>query len=246
MTKIFRKRMHSILSILYPPRCPGCDEILYEKGQWERPKICVKCEGGLSFIHQPACQKCGKQLEYEEIEYCHDCTAKKHYFDRGIAAFDYSTVMKRSMYEFKYNNRREYARYYADVIVNNWVHLIKLWNADVLIPVPVSRERFRKRGYNQAEVLAVELSERLDIPVDKQYLIRVKNTLPQKNLNDKERQDNLNKAFQIVGNSVKYNKIIIIDDIYTTGATIDECARILKNNGARKVFFIAACIGHGF
>ncbi len=190
--------------------------------------------------------RCGKQLEEDEREFCHDCQARQFAYKRGIAAFSYSDVMKDSMYAFKYNNRREYAGYYSQCIVSTYGHIINSWKPQVLIPVPLHRSKQRKRGYNQAEVLAKGIGSLMKIPVDNGVITRVKRTTPQKELNDRERYNNLENAFQILPDSVKYKNIILVDDIYTTGATIDACARILAAYGAENIYFITACIGRGF
>ena len=104
----------------------------------------------------------------------------------------------------------------------------------------------KKRGYNQAELIANELSQMTHIPVDSDILKRVVNTTPQKELNDKERAKNLKNAFQVNEYIVQYKKIVLVDDIYTTGATLDACAKALKEAGAEKIYFVAACIGTGF
>ena len=211
-----------------------------------RPHVCSKCHSLIKEIHQPACQKCCQPLEAAEQEYCYDCGRKEHYFERGVAGFEYSSTMKQSMYSFKYNNRREYAKYYAGVIVKNWKRVIKTWNAEALVPIPISKSRYRKRGYNQAEILAIELARLLNIPVASDVIKRIKNTLPQKNLDDKTRYLNLNNAFQIANSVVEYKSVILVDDIYTTGATMDSCSRTLKDNGVKWVYFISACVGRGF
>ncbi len=136
--------------------------------------------------------------------------------------------------------------FYADIINEKYGPVIKTWQPQAIIPVPLHSSKYRKRGYNQAEVLAKELSTQLNIPVDSTSLLRIKNTVPQKQLNDRERCNNIINAFQMAKNSVKYKKVLLVDDIYTTGITIDECARVLKAEGAELVFFAVVCIGRGF
>lgn len=192
------------------------------------------------------CFKCGKQLDDEGRELCADCTARRHNFDRGVAAFAYSDAMKKSMYAFKYNNRREYASFYAEALLERYKEIIGGWRAQALIPVPLHPSRYRARGYNQAEVLAREIGRRTGLSVDTDTLVRTKKTTPQKELNDRERNINIENAFQIAKNDVKYKSVIVVDDIYTTGATIDECALTLKAGGADAVYFVSVCIGNGF
>jgi ComF family protein len=112
-----------------------------------------------------------------------------------------------------------------------------------MIAVPLHPKRFRKRGYNQAELLAKELSARMEVPFYKDIVRRTKNTAPLKLLNASERQNNLKKAFKIGRNDVKWKSVIIVDDIYTTGSTIDACASVLLEIGIQKIYFVALAIG---
>ena len=189
---------------------------------------------------------CGKPLEQEERELCGDCTRKKHNFVRGVAAFAYTKEIKQSIYRFKYSNRREYAAFYGDMILKLKGQIIRSWQPDVIIPVPLHPARLRKRGFNQAELIAKRLGAGLGIPVDAKILIRTVNTAPQKTLNDKERAQNIKKAFQVTENIVKYRKVLLVDDIYTTGSTLDSCADELMHAGVMQVYFAAVCTGRGF
>lgn len=158
--------------------------------------------------------------------------------------------MRQSIAGFKYGGRREYGTFYAAELAAHYGAFIKRLGPDVLIPVPVHRSRKRMRGYNQAEVLAYELEKLLHIPVLSEVLIRTRKTVPQKELDDKERLFNLSKAFAVddkyKSRLLPVNKAIIIDDIYTTGSTIEACSRILKKEGVNKVYFLVLCIGKGF
>ena len=120
------------------------------------------------------------------------------------------------------------------------------WQPDALIPVPLHKSRMRKRGFNQAALVAERMGERLGIPVEEKLLIRVKKTSPQKELNDSARRENLKNAFQLCGNDVKLKRVVLIDDIYTTGSTLDAAAAALLAAGVEKVYFLSICIGRGF
>lgn len=119
------------------------------------------------------------------------------------------------------------------------------WKPDALVPVPLHPAREKKRGYNQAALLAAELGKQLDIPVLTGFVERTRNTRPQKELEGTKRQNNLKKAFKIVQNDVKLNTIVIIDDIYTTGSTIDAVAQACREAGVKHVYFAALAIGRG-
>lgn len=230
-----------LLSIFFPRRCPICDEaILYGE------KICGMCATKVIYIKEPVCKKCGKQLENERSEYCGDCGRKKHSFEQGKAVFSYQKDIKRSMYRFKYSGRREYADFFAEEAAKRYGAWLRRRGIEVIVPVPMYAAKKRSRGYNQAEVFARALGKETMLPVENKLVTRVKNTLPQKSLNDIQRKDNLKGAFQVRTNIVKYSKILLVDDIYTTGATIDAITEMLKMSGAKEVYFLSICVGEGY
>ena len=208
--------------------------------------ICPECEKRLRRVREPACKKCGKPLEAAETEYCADCGKKSHVYTRGMAALEYDGLMKASIGRFKYHNRREYADFYARELFRLCSDAVRVWEPDALIPIPLHRSRLRKRGFNQADLIARKLGELLDIPVRSGYLVRTKKTRPQKELNDTQRRANLKNAFQVGENDVKLKKALLIDDIYTTGSTLDAAAAVLLEHGVEKVYFLTVCIGRGF
>lgn len=207
--------------------------------------LCEKCRKKIKYVTEPKCAKCGRPLEDEVQEYCMDCTKGKHIYDRGMAVFTYEEGIKESIYRFKYKNHKIYGEFFGDEMAEKYGKWLKNMEIDAIIPVPVHKERMRKRGYNQAELIARRLSNRIDIKMDEYMLTRMKKTRPQKELGVSQRKKNLEKAFKVCGNIVKYKKIVLVDDIYTTGSTIDECARVLKEAGVEEVYFLALCIGQG-
>lgn len=237
---MIRKVADIIVDTLFPKTCPICDKTIGRK-----ETICNKCINKIHYIEEPKCKKCGKQLNEEETEYCADCRVTKHIYNAGIAAFLYDDIISKSIYRFKYHNRRTYAQYYGQAIFKKYEKQIRRWDADVIIPVPVHEKKLIKRGYNQAELIARELGKCLGMDVDGCYLQRIVDTKPQKEMARNERKKNLENAFKICDNVVKYNKIILVDDIYTTGSTIDECAQVLIEGGATTVNFISLSIGAG-
>lgn len=171
-------------------------------------------------------------------EYCPDCLMHRHAFEYGRAVFIYDDVLSLSIYGFKYNGRQEYASFYSEEIIKRFGRLIREIAPDALVPIPLHKKRLRKRGYNQAGLIASELSKRLSIPVADDLLLREKNTKPQKNLDGRQRENNMKRAFKIGRNDVSLKTVILIDDIYTTGSTIDSAAACLKENGVEGVYFI--------
>ncbi len=235
----FGKVYRALLQLLYPLRCPVCDGIVRPSGE----RICLECLGKLKVLTPPWCMKCGKKLG-EEKEYCSDCRRKQHGFIRGRALYEYESAAL-PIYRFKYGGRREYGEYFGEQMAEYLGDFVRYVEPDALIPVPLHRKRMAVRGYNQAELLARAAGKALGVPVCTGFLVREKNTVPLKYENPQERQNNLKKAFNIVKNDVKLEKVIIVDDIYTTGSTMDEVAGVLKTAGVKEVYFITLAIGAG-
>ena len=227
------------LDLIFPGRCPVCDKII----KFRQEYVCAACLEKIKFVREPACMKCGKPLE-EETEYCFDCARKKHFYIKGAAVFEYAS-MASCIYRFKYGGRQEYAGFLGRCMAKRLKKELEDWKPEALIPVPVHTSRRRKRGYNQSELLAEALSRQTGIPVRKDIVKRVKKTVPQKELDIRQRQNNLKKAFKIIENDVKLNTIVIIDDIYTTGSTVDAMAAVLQEAGIKNIYYAALAVGRG-
>lgn len=228
----------SIMDYLYPRRCPICDEPT--GGRY----ICAKCKTIPRIVLEPRCVKCGKHIDDDALEYCLDCRTSEKHFVTGISLYEYDSVSD-SIYRFKNKGRSEYADFYTEEMVKRLGKTIKSYKADALIPIPLHKSKEKKRGYNQSEVLALGLSKKLGIPVRNDVLIRTNKTKEQKKLSHGERQNNLVGAFHMTENDVKLESAILIDDVYTTGSTMDEAARTLLAGGVKKVFFVTLAIGIG-
>lgn len=237
-----------ILDLIYPRRCPVCEDIVLPKGN----KICPGCRGKLIYIKEPRCKKCSKAIVDEEQEYCFDCSKRKISYEKGYSLFEYDATMKQSMSQYKFHSKKEYADFYIEEILLNYGTRIKELGLDAFIPVPIHSEKYKQRGFNQAELLAIGIAKFLEIPVYSNVLIRNKNTTPQKLLDDKERVKNLKNAFAVSDEFMNskensnLKRVMLIDDIYTTGATIDVCAKVLKSIGINEVYFMTVCIGKGY
>lgn len=225
------------MQLLYPLHCPVCDQIVRPWGE----KICLECIPKLKPLAAPWCMQCGKKL-YGDGEFCRDCGPGKHRFIRGRALYEYESAAV-PIYRFKYGGRREYAAFFGEQAADHLGDFIRSVHPDGLVPIPLHSSRKAKRGYNQAELLAKEIGSRMGLPVYAKCLVRVKNTAPMKRLTPKERQNNLKKAFLISGNDVKLKTVLIVDDIYTTGATVDEAAQVMRNAGVERVYFVTVASG---
>lgn len=239
--------LDNLIDIIYPARCPFCREIVIPKGE----RVCHACLVKLPYIVEPRCMKCSKPIANEEEEYCSDCSRKAYHYDRGYAVWTYNDMMKRSIADFKYRSRKDNAVFYVNEIIRLYGQAIKKLSPDILVPVPIHRSKYLERGYNQAHILAQMVGKELNIPVLSELLLRSKKTMPQKKLSDKERLKNLSEAFSYNAKiSLDYgkpiNRVLLVDDIYTTGSTIEACTNILRANGVAEVFFVVLCIGEGF
>ncbi|MCR5202910.1 MAG: ComF family protein [Lachnospiraceae bacterium] len=237
---LIRDVYRTVEDIFYPARCPICDGVrpVGERG------FCEKCKDKPRIIYEPYCMKCGRETDAGE-EYCEECRGKDFNFERGRALCLYDTNMRHSVSNFKYHKRQEYASSYAKLMYEELGDFMARINPSFLVPIPIHRSRYYKRGYNQAELLARELSLLTGIPWDN-LLIRVKNTTRQKELDKEERRSNLREAFSInpeknINSGI--DRIMLVDDIYTTGSTLDECAFILKKAGVKEVYFVTLCQG---
>lgn len=234
-----RKAADQILGLLYPQVCPFCGKVSGER-------ICSACRKELRYIEEPRCMRCGKPLRIAEQEYCLDCEQRSHSYERGLSLWVHSGSVQSAVYQFKYHNRRIYSRFFAQELLERYEEAIRRWNIALIVPIPLSKKRRRERGFNQAELLAKEIGKKLEIPVESKRLVRVKNTKPQKEMDARGRRSNLKDAFAWKGERPIRGNILLIDDIYTTGNTIDHAAGTLKNAGARKVYFLTVSIGQGY
>lgn len=229
----------TLLRVLYPRRCPICHGIVASRGEVVHPS----CAGRVPLIGEARCKRCGKGLEREEEEYCSDCKLGNHSFTRGLAAYAYDEIMKQSIYQMKFHNKREYADFYVRQMRRMLEPVMPTWRPQVLIPVPLHKSRYRKRGFNQSLLLAEGIGKAFSIPVRGELVERTRATLPQKELNVKKRKNNLKNAFKIKEHDVKLDRVLVIDDIYTTGSTIDAISELLLARGVKKIYFAVLCIG---
>lgn len=231
--------------IFYPSRCPICGKI--PPGQHS---CCPSCYSSITFVKQPYCYSCGKPLSSEETEYCHDCISHPKSFDRGFSLAVYDAVTKPSLSSIKYKNKREYLSFYASETLKSYGPLFSSLHLEAILPVPIHPKRMKKRGFNQASLFAKYIGKSLNIPVYDSLLIRIQNTLPQKTLSPEQRLKNLQKAFSLYpgyeNRTIPLKKVLLVDDIYTTGATMEALTRLLKSHGVKEVYILSICIGNGY
>ena len=231
-----KKLADGLLNVLYPHRCPVCHHILRN----QRGLVCPECLRLVAPIREPFCKKCGRPVS-EEQEYCPDCRKRHRSFDEGRGIFLYDRCMQESILLFKYGGRKEYAGFYAGAMVACLDRELTRWQPDLIIPIPMHKRKKRQRGYNQARVVAERLSLLTGIPCYTDILVKIRKTSSQKKLDEGERRKNLRDAFAVTANLTGL-KILLVDDVFTTGSTMDAAAEVLKSYGAEKVFFTTVCI----
>ncbi len=189
--------------------------------------------------------KCGKPVDQEE-EYCEDCLKYRHLFDCGRAAFLYTGEMRKSIYRMKFQNRRDYLDFYAASMIRAGEGYLQSWRPDVIAPIPMHWRKKAKRGYNQAELLSERISRMTGIPHNPHLLRCVRMAGNQKELGREDRRKNLRGTFAAAGSSARFpERVLLVDDVYTTGSTMDEAARALKSAGASRITFLVLCTGKG-
>lgn len=202
----FKKLLDILLDLIYPHKCMFCDEVInLNEEKW----ICKYCIPELDYITED--------------------------FEPTLAVLEYNDKIKNAVYRFKYNNCREYSKGFAILLYNKFLKKSAL-NYDLVVYAPMFHKKKKKRTYDQAELLAIEFSKLSKIPVEINNLIRTKDTLPQSKVDFKSREDNVKNAFTVTDKDVFKNKnVLLIDDIYTSGNTMAQCCKELKNAGAKNI-----------
>lgn len=240
-TLVYQNITEKFVDSIFPRRCPVCQEIVDKREKY----ICKSCLPKLGFVKSPNCMRCGKEIQNIQDEFCLDCQRYPKSFEYGRALLNYDDISENAMIQIKYYNKREYLEGFAKLLVIRYKNIIQDMKADAFIPIPIHRKRLQQRGYNQAEILANYISREMNLPVFTGILERKKNTIAQKGLSVEERLKNLSDAFQSRTLPLGIQNIILVDDIYTTGSTIEACTRVLHQQGAKKVYFLSICIGKG-
>ena len=216
---------------------------------------CRECLSELSLIEKPYCEKCGSRLLKTSgtgtgaFLRCADCAHHERAFRQCRSLMAYDEIAQEILTDIKYRGKREYIQFLSALLAFRFGPWIRALSPDAFVPVPIHPERRRTRGFNQAELLAEALSEILSrcpvpkgkpvsIPVRSDLLLRIKKTEAQKGLNPEQRLLNLQNAFEAPVPLTEHPRLILIDDIYTTGATMNACAEALRDAGASDVYGI--------
>lgn len=230
-----------LMDFSYPPVCPVCEDIL----RAEEYPVCAACRKKLPVVREPLCAKCGAPVRSDTALLCGGCAAHPHVFDRGRAAFVYEKRLRRAVDKFKFHNRRCYADFFVGAMAQLAAQVFPRWKPVCLVPIPMHVRKRRERGFNQAVLLAERLGALTGVPVRSDLLVRIRYTKASKQLGRVARKRNLQGAFAVRPGVRLHGCIVLIDDIYTTGTTMDEAARALRAAGAEQVCFLTASIVRG-
>ncbi|MDI6892223.1 MAG: ComF family protein [Actinomycetota bacterium] len=213
-----------LVDLVFPPTCHVCDS-------FSEQSLCADCFSSLPLIDSPLCRRCGKPCHLA-VDECRECRGRKCYFSTARSAGFYEGNLKEATHSFKYGNGRKLAPIFARLMVEK---MEKDLGIDLVTYVPLSLSKERRRGYNQARLLALEISDLIGKPCIP-ALIQIKETVDQSKLSPRERRENVRRAFlSAAGVDIRGRFLLLIDDVFTTGATVNECSRALLAGGAKDV-----------
>ncbi|MBC7358008.1 MAG: ComF family protein [Desulfacinum sp.] len=223
-----------------PPVCAGCGAVC---GDFAAAGWCRPCLDRISLVASPLCPGCGRPFPATEAmpdHLCGECLQGHFHFDRARSAALYEDPVRKGVLELKFHGSLPWAEALAGLILFNPETREILLEADLLVPVPLHTHRLRQRGFNQSSVLAGRLARKTGRKVER-VLIRHRKTRPQTRLSREERLENVRGAFQAAApHMVDGKKVVLIDDVFTTGTTLSECARVLKRAGAASIAAVTA------
>jgi ComF family protein len=235
--------LRSAVDLIYPLNCLFCYEPLAEA---ERGVICSSCLGKVKFIEPPFCERCALPFAGAVTEsfVCGYCKDLKFHFSRAVAACRAEGVVRTSIHRFKYNREMYYGPHLAEWLAGAARQWIDWSRVNAIVPVPLHPRKKRMREFNQAEYLAVALRHAVQVPVLNRNLRRVKETVTQTALHARERAANLRDAFAVRhAEALAGKRLVLVDDVFTTGATMDSCAKVLLKAGAEDVIALAVARG---
>ena len=242
MTPFFSELKAPVLDWLYPRRCDACGGRVEEAGRhW-----CWDCRAEVMVLHQPFCRVCGTPVAGEVTEQfiCHQCRKQPPHYDACRSAARFDGAVRESVLALKYHGHQWLVADLVDFLeaaVRTWYQADSF---DVVLPVPLYSRRLRERGFNQAGLLAEEMAGRLGMSVEQNFLRRIRDTGTRTRLTGAARRSNLRQAFALKdGVDLSGQTVLLVDDVMTTGTTLSECARVLRNAGARGVFGVT--VAHG-
>lgn len=212
---------------VFPPECMGCGEPGF--------LLCAACESQIQYLERDLCSLCGYPRGGSRV--CPGCGHLSPHFTEIRSLAVYSGCIRTAVQRLKYQNDLSIGALFTDALCG--IVQSNSWKVDLIIPVPLSQERYASRGYNQAAVLARPMALQLDCAFDPKSLTRNRNTTSQVELDAETRRKNLEGVFSAGGHALEGKNILIVDDVITTGSTINECAKAVEEAGAKEVYGVS-------
>lgn len=228
------KLWHRFLKALYPssPYCPACGRTLLRKNVL----ICSRCAPFVFAEMSAHCKICGCPLEGGEV--CKICYENTYLYEQGVGMLCYNKYTRPIIYNIKYHNNTALAYRLGRLLSIDIARKTDiLHKVDVIVPVPLAPLRLQQRGYNQAESIARGLADATAKPMENTALQKTRETADQIGLSRPQREKNLQDSFAVVSDALKDKNILLVDDVFTTGATIQACAKTLRDAGCDKIYF---------
>lgn len=237
------KQLQSVLfNFIFENRCTSCDRLITNDA------LCDSCQKSIKLTPPQLCSICAAPLEYQfrissrYTHFCLKCRELEIPFDEIQTPFVYENPFKSLILGLKFKNKRELATEIVERSYKYFEPLIDELDNPIIIPTPLSFRKIFSRGYNHAYLLGLEVAKRGNLSIDSQSLIRKKHTKPQFSLSNKNRRKNVKDAFALTRTDlIKNRDLILVDDVYTTGATIFECAKVLQNGSPNTISVLAIC-----
>lgn len=232
------------MELLYPSNiyCMCCGSIIDSSRPYA---LCDHCAEIFHWAGEKTCRKCGKILSEDyRHSLCYDCRELDHAFDKGYTCVQYGLHERALLMDYKYNGKGYIGRKLGDILFDRMMQEEE--QPDLIVPVPMHRKKEQKRGYNQAAVMAQQLARRWKIPYAPKLLVRVRETAPMRGLGAFERYDNLRGAIAVskkAADCIRGKQILLVDDIYTTGSTMDVCSEALRQKGADRICILSFACG---
>ena len=231
-------RFKQVSGIFFQNGCIVC-------GRAATSAVCADCSNSLRYIEQPSCTKCGKPFStHSGISHlCYDCIKGKNKFTLSRAVFAYNGSIVTLIHRFKFGDQVNLSSFFSEELFKLYEANFAAMGINAILPVPLSMHRLKHRSYNQTQLLAGHLSKRLSLPVFAHALEKIKETQPQSRLSAEERQENVKDAYRVTNRGpLKGKKILLIDDVITTGATVNACTRALLRSGIKQVYVTAIAL----
>jgi ComF family protein len=242
MTKnfLFQECSEAVLDILYPPLCRVCTEKI---PRHDGRNVCPSCWSRIESLPEPTCMTCGAPAErvMKPGQRCELCPPEPVYFDRAVAFGRYDGVLRDIIHWYKYRYKKELSKSLAELLLRAFQEKYSAEPVDAVVPVPLHWWRKRWREFNQARLVAEYIAGEKQVSVLEQLVVRRRSTRPQSSCRSiSQKQQNIAGAFSVPRpGQIRDKSLLLVDDIITTGSTVNECARVLKEAGAAKVHVLA-------